>query len=471
MRTEPVYRWLVPRVIEPLGARLGHPRWTTARRLDALQWEAADALDRRAAAGLRPLLEHAGRHVPYYRDLFARVGFAAGDVRGIADLSGLPVTGKADLRDAFPARATAENIPESRRQPMMTSGSTGLPFQFFWDRAAVPAMGGTDWFWLGWAGTAPWHTRLVLASPAYFYERLTPRGRWSALRTRLMLGERIERLAADRTSADGLRTVVARIRRRGPYYLRAYAGALAGLAARIEAEARPLEAAPRAIISFAETLTPAAAAVIGRAFRAPIANYYSCWEVPQIAQSCPDVPHVLHVNAERVIVRVVRADGKDAAPGESGRVVVTDLANLVMPFINYATGDQAVAGDPCSCGRGLPTLARIEGRASEVIRTPDGREISGVALGQFLAFVAGIIPYVREYQAVQGAPDAVSLRVVPTPRFDDVFRVTLERELGRFLGPDMTVTVEPVTEIPLEPSGKRLIIKPLAAPTAALAGR
>jgi hypothetical protein len=33
------------------------------------------------------------------------------------------------------------------------------------------------------------------------------------------------------------------------------------------------------------------------------------------------------------------------------------------------------------------------------------------------------------------------------------------------------VTVEPVAEIPLEPSGKRLIINALAAPTAALAAR
>jgi phenylacetate-CoA ligase len=467
MRTEPLYRWLVPRVIAPLGERFHHPRWTTARRLAALQWEAPEALERYALGRLRELLDHAGRHVPYYRELFARLGFQPGDLRRISDLTRIDVTTKAGLRNAFPARTVAENLGEGRRQPMMTSGSTGAPFQFFWDRAAVPGMGGTDWFWLDWAGAAPWHTRVVIASPAYFYDRLSPRRRWAALRARIVFGERSERLAADRLTVDALRSLVTRLRTRGPYYIRAYPGPLAGLAAQIEAEGRPLAAAPLAVISFAETLTPSAAAVISRAFRAPLVNYYSCWEVPQIAQSCPDVPDVLHVNADRVIVRVVRPDGRDAAPGEPGQVVVTDLANFVMPFINYATGDGAVAGAPCPCGRGLPTLARIEGRTGEVISTLGGREISGVALGQFLAFVAGIIPYVREYQAVQRAVDEVSLRVVPTPDFDNAFRVTLERELGRFLGPGMTVTVDVVTEIPLEPSGKRLIIKPLAgAPTA-----
>ena len=42
-------------------------------------------------------------------------------------------------------------------------------------------------------------------------------------------------------------------------------------------------------------------------------------------------------------------------------VVVTDLANHVMPFINYSAGDLAVAGERCPCGRGMPTLARLDG--------------------------------------------------------------------------------------------------------------
>jgi phenylacetate-CoA ligase len=165
------------------------------------------------------------------------------------------------------------------------------------------------------------------------------------------------------------------------------------------------------------------------------------------------------VNAERVIVRVARDDGSDALPGEAGRVLLTDLTNYVMPFINYAPGDRAVAGAPCACGRGLPTLARLEGRDSEVIRTPQGREITGGLLGQLLTFVIGIIPYVWEYQVVQTAPDAVTLRIVPTPRFTPAFGATLRRELESFLAPGVAVTVERVDGIPLEPSGKRLIIK------------
>jgi phenylacetate-CoA ligase len=218
------------------------------------------------------------------------------------------------------------------------------------------------------------------------------------------------------------------------------------------------------VITYAETLTPANTVSIRRAFRCTVVNYYSSWEVPQIAQTCPDNPEVLHVNSDRVLLRVVRPDGTSASPGELGRVVVTDLANYVMPFINYFIGDHAVAGPPCPCGRGFSTLTSLEGRHTEVLQTPRGQRINGMVLGRFLVSLADIVPYIWEYQAVQSALDRVTLRVVPTTRFTPEFAKVLQGELEAFLGPGVGVTIEPVDCIPLEPSGKRLIIKSLLAP-------
>jgi phenylacetate-CoA ligase len=346
---------------------------------------------------------------------------------------------------------------------MMTSGSTGRPFEFYWDRQAATLLDGTYLFWLGWAGTAIWHTRVVIASPSYFYNDVAPPQPLRLISGRVLLGECSVNMSSDQLTTEGFRALVARVATRGPYFMRGYPSAITRLAAGLAQEGSPLASHPKVVMTLAETVTPADVETIRRVFRCPVANYFSAWEVPQMAQSCPDNPEALHVNAERVILRVVRPDGSDAAPGEKGRIVATDLANFVMPFINYSAGDQAVAGGPCRCGRGLPTLERLEGRDSEVIRTLQGREISGVVLGQFLAFVAGVIPYVWEYQAVHTSPSVVTLRVVPTDRFTPEFRESLARGLEDFLGPDMSVTVEPVDAIPLEPSGKRMIIKPLAA--------
>lgn len=464
MTREPLHAWLVPRVVTPLAERLGRPAWRTARRLAELQWAPAEELEARAHARLLALAAHAARRVPHYRDLFRDAGLDPSAIGAASDLARLPISTKAELRGGFPSRTTAASVPRHRWQKMMTSGSTGRPFEFYWDRQAAASLAGTYHFWLGWAGTAIWHTRVVVASPSYFYNEVSPRGRVRKLVGRALFGELDVSLSSDEITTTGFRAVVDAIADRGPYFIRGYPRAIAGLAAALAEEGRPLPRDPVVVVTFAETVTPANAESIRSAFHCPLVNYYSAWEVPQMAQTCPDNPEVLHVNSERVILRVVRPDGRDATPGESGRIVVTDLANFVMPFINYSAGDQAVAGSTCPCGRGLPTIARLEGRDAEVIRTLGGREVNGVVLGQFLAFVVGIIPYVWEYQAIQTAPGAVTVTVVPTPRFTSEFQRTLEHSLRTFLGPDMAVTVEPVGAIPLEPSGKRLIIKPLPAP-------
>src|SRR5215217_5343287 len=104
--------WLVPRVLFPLYERLSGRRfWTELRRLRALQWRSPEELEARALRKLRPLLAHADAHVPYYRDLFRRAGVRPDDVRTVADLSRLPLTGKANLRANFPDAVVADNLP------------------------------------------------------------------------------------------------------------------------------------------------------------------------------------------------------------------------------------------------------------------------------------------------------------------------------------------------------------------------
>ena len=81
----------------------------------------------------------------------------------------------------------------------------------------------------------------------------------------------------------------------------------------------------------------------------------------------------MHVQAENVLVEILLEDGSACAPGEVGRVVVTDLHNFAMPLIRYAIGDYAEAGGACPCGRGLPVIRRIAGRASNMAIDAQGR--------------------------------------------------------------------------------------------------
>ena len=108
------------------------------------------------------------------------------------------------------------------------------------------------------------------------------------------------------------------------------------------------------------------------------------------------------------MVEVLDDAGEPCAPGEVGRVVVTDLHNFATPLIRYELRDHAEVGEACACGRGLPTLRRFLGRRRNMVVLPDGRrQWPEVGFAQY----RGIAP-IRQYQLVQIAPEEVEVRLV-----------------------------------------------------------
>lgn len=478
-----IHRWLVPHVVLPLYERFTARRpWTEALRLRELQWRPREELEARTLLRLRGVLGHAATRVPYYRDLFARAGLAPEDVTTLSALSRVPITTKADLRASSPDRTLAEGVPAARRWKASTSGSTGVPFEFYVDRAGMDSWLGSHWFFLDWIGAAIWTPRIDIFGPPGWEaaEKIPGSSALPQLARSLVLGERAIAVSGVDLTLDRLQACLDRFPRGRPYFIRASPSYAARLAAQLLAGGRALTRYPMVVMTGAETLTPVHEAVIRSAFGCPVVNHYSTWEAPHMAQSCPGNPALLHVNSERVLLRVVGGDGRDVGPGERGRVVVTTLANDVMPLVNYDLDDWAVGGAPCSCGRGFPTLGAIEGRSGEMIETPGGRAITPAMLTNQLAFECGAVGFLSEYQAEQTGPDAVTLRVVPAPGFATGMVGALRDGLGRLVGPGVAVSVEIVDRIPSEVSGKRPLIKtrkvsaggpaPLAAGTGASPG-
>ncbi|HUN81511.1 MAG TPA: hypothetical protein VMV81_08390 [Phycisphaerae bacterium] len=114
--------------------------------------------------------------------------------------------------------------------------------------------------------------------------------------------------------------------------------------------------------------------LIERALGAPIIQNYGLQEVGPIAFECREGSW--HTCAESVIVEFIR-DGRTALPGELAEVVVTGLQSRVMPMIRYCTGDIVRVAAPrnCPCGRGLPVMPPILGRAGDFVLGSNGRWI------------------------------------------------------------------------------------------------
>ena len=177
----------------------------------------------------------------------------------------------------------------------------------------------------------------------------------------------------------------------------------------------------------------------------PIVDAYSAQEVGYIALQCPEHEHY-HVQAERLIVEVLRDDDTPCAVGETGRVVVTDLHNFATPILRYELGDYAEVGRACPCGRGLPVLNRILGRRRNMLVYPDGRTtwpLFAVACREAARY--------RDLQVVQTRTDLLRVRVLPDGELD---RDALIAALRTSLGYPFEVEIELVTEIERTPAGK-----------------
>jgi phenylacetate-CoA ligase len=168
----------------------------------------------------------------------------------------------------------------------------------------------------------------------------------------------------------------------------------------------------------------------------------------------------LHLSPEFGVVEFLRPDGSPAAPGEQARIVATGLHTHAMPFIRYDTGDLgSYSLAPCACGRTLPVLASVDGRADDMILGKDGRQVA--ALRAIFTHTHGI----RLAQLVQERAGEVIVNLVPDAGFDASVTAQLASNLEANLGDALSVQFRIVDDVERSPSGKiRLVLSKLAKP-------
>ena len=141
----------------------------------------------------------------------------------------------------------------------------------------------------------------------------------------------------------------------------------------------------------------------------PIYNNYTSNETGYIALQCPEGINY-HVMSEASYVEVINEQGNPCKPGEIGKVLVTPLHNFAMPLIRYEIGDEAQVGEPCSCGRGLPSITRIIGRTEDYFILQNG-EKRRFDLDHYKICN---IESIREFQLIQKTKERLELHLVTT---------------------------------------------------------
>ncbi|AUX27519.1 capsule biosynthesis protein CapK [Sorangium cellulosum] len=409
---------------------LERSQWRPERELRELNWRK-----------MQEALRFAEQHVPWYRRRFAEYGVRAKDVHAPEDLARFPVLTKADLR-----KNGNELIADGWHGKLYrsgTGGSTGEPARFFYDHATYERRIAAALRAERWAGARLGEKEL------YIWGIPTMEPRWKkAKRTLYETVLRRKTISAWDLSEARLAGVVDEIFRYQPNLIVGYTSPLY-YTARYALEVGRKLPSPRGIVATAERLFPHQREIIEKAFQAPVFDRYGCREMMLIGAEC-ERHEGKHLNMENVFVEIQCGD-RHAKPGEPGEIVLTDLVCRSMPLIRYKNEDVVIAADkPCSCGRGLPLLASVEGRVLDMIVGPDGQLVSAV----FFPYFFKDNPTVERYQVHQDRSRAITIRIVPGDGYGPETSQAIERDLRRFLGERADIRVQVVDEIPVTKGGK-----------------
>ena len=407
---------------------------------------------------LLALLRYATDNVPYYRDLFSRLGMAPEDAATPDKLAALPLLTK---RDVYENEARLQPMTASRDDPVvgftLTSGTTGRPTRILQNLSNIQMFP-------------------LLKQREFRWFRFDPGGKLAAIRLASQLPQREGKAVAEGESFEApswqymegcfktgpfvafavtnpVERQIEWLRREKPDYLMTYSETLEHLAL-ASGDAAPAPSL-RALFAISEQITPSMRRRIESRFGVPIRQNYGLNEIGLVAAKCEAGRY--HVHSEHCVVEIVDDAAQPCAAGQTGRIVVTALRNTAMPLIRYDTDDMAeVLAGPCPCGRTLPAFGEVAGRYSRIAYLPDGTlGLVGAVRGALEDMPAALSRNLRQFQVHQFKDHRFELRLAVAAPLPAAFGERIQTAWATAAaGKSVPLTIVEVSSIPRGRGGK-----------------
>jgi phenylacetate-CoA ligase len=396
---------------------------------------------------LQETLRHAVDQVPYYQELFKRIGVTPADIHSVETMQQLPYLEKDMIRDAGMNLISQEsNFAKLNRTP--TSGSTGMPLVFYSDREATVRN-----FVYRWAQCRPGLER-----------NRDPYANFTGLEIVHPNCEKPPFWRMNHASNQRVYSIFHLSDRNMPYYLddlekfRAtwfygYPSALFTLADFLLRTGRTMSCPPKAVITSSEQCLPEYRQAIEKAFKTHVWDEYGQVEMGGVAFTCPCGK--MHEKVDYSLMEFIPVREEDGL--QVCELICTSFVNKAMPLIRYRVGDLALLDPSATCPHGTPgrVIEQIYGRTAQFILCADGSRVSNISV------MAKKCRNVKAIQAVQEEAEAVTLRIVRQPEFErEKDEAIILREFRKKLGEEsrIRIRIEYVERIELTKSGKFLSI-------------
>jgi phenylacetate-CoA ligase len=365
-----------------------------------IEWWSGEKIRKYQLAQLQQLIDHAQKTIPYYKEVLQPLAGKELGTLTLADYRKIPVLLRSMIQEKYESQEMVSTALPSGHGNMFevrTSGSTGRPM-----KAQCTNLTGLMHMAQG-IRFHMWHKRdlslknMNIRRREADFELSRTRG-WTPGSTGISIGA---------SQQWPMPRVLDILLDEDPAYVQCYPATLRELLRLSKIKG----VKPKSLLEVrtaSEILEPELVVRAKSQWGIKVSNNYSANELSIIALTCPDNPDAMHVMSESLLLEVLNDKDEPCVPGETGRCVVTTLANFAMPLIRYEYGDYAEVGTPCSCGRGLPVINRIIGRKHNMFVLPNGDK-----------FTAGLPPDdalfelpIKQYQLVQTSYEEVEVRVV-----------------------------------------------------------
>lgn len=394
---------------------------------------------------LRRLIKYVREEIPYYKKITEHV--SEKEIYSIEALKDIPFTTKRMIQENPNGFVRKKNDYFLTKKT--TGGSTGEPVTIYKDHDAMAHELAATWLGYSWAGIdigdrqgrfwgVPFASKDKLK--AKLIDFIANRKRCSAFYfDDIYLEKYTELLKAFR-----------------PTYFYGYVSMLEEYARYFERTRRNPPFNLKCVITTSEVLTDYHRKLIEDIFSTRVFNEYGCGEIGSVAHECE--AGSLHVMAENMIVEVLDGD-RVCKHGEMGELVITELNNKAMPLIRYRTGDfGSLSHGTCACGRSLPVIENLAGRAYDTIKNREGKMFHG----EFFVYIFEGAKRkefgVQAFQVEQLTYERINIKVVPGRGYCRRTEEYIREKIRNGMESNVSVTFEKVDKIQRESSGKMRVV-------------
>lgn len=355
----------------------------------------------------------------------------------------LPVVTKADLQTRFEAKNLKHRLGLAG-VISSTGGSTGEPTSYLHDRDMLSWTCAGRYFARRQFGWQPGQATIcVWGSERDIGRQRTLRNRCTAwLRNEWL----VDGYQLNEATVDGVLQHLTRHRRTALY---GFTSMLEFVAQRVLERGVVLPGQVTAAWTGGETLSDRQADRFFRAFGTPLQDFYGGRELGPIAYQQHN-HRSLRVLRPFVFAEVVDEKNRPAAPGSTGRLLLTSTVCRGTPFLRYDIGDLACCDPQDQDACGVRAISRLQGRTGEVLKLPTGRTVHSM----FWNHLFKEIGEVQQFQVVLRDERSLLLRLRGTPWPEE--RDRMVRGVVAGLVGDMPLEIRWVDQIPRTAQGKLL---------------